>query len=667
MMPCLTLFLSTGTSFENVYKSYLPDPDSHLTPETVLFLPPSSSSSSSSFSSSSLAHTSASKPGGMPGKTRSPAHPPSSSSSSSSAPVSRNGGDTTSSRATVAAHSDGVPLATTRDGAGSTTKPSSATSSLTRHQTFPSATTSRSGDKSGHTSDVSASLTSGGGESSDTGSVPGSSESVQSSLTEITSENPFPEALQPLQQQQPPAGVVGVAPEQNGLPSGPVSLFHDPLIYYGSSTSAVMQSSESGGPPYDGSDSDDCTLDLFPALRQGANTDAGKQHSSNLLSPPPLGNDVVVNTTTTDLDLASARDIVENHRNLAAPPCDTQPQKKQEEKAAVPETNGKLPDAQTRQTLEDEELLHAEHNRYRSSKSSARPENWPDVQEPSPTTTTTNNKSSSKDSSSSVDGHESDNPQGQRESPPYSSLESSSGFGMDGAEETQERESASRGNDVTTTNKRDATGIKSKSSTAAVAEASGAQSPTKKSQVEQEQKTEPAEQKEPSTTSSDPNESKVTITATNATTRNTSRPGSQPQTPSEAGTPPALTRRESLDVNAKEFTPRSVILRSDSKPAAANYPSGLNPNAAAVYPYITNGGMPCLTTLPLPLVNPLPTVTAVMSGGPQSATRRKMKGPAQPMTDPSSSSSTNSSSSSNTIPYVSSICMLGVHIRELIQ
>ena len=617
----LCLHFSTAVSYETVVKSYLPGPEwSHLTPENVFLCPPSRSSSASS-----LTLTSAS--GSKSGRGRSPSHVASTSSSSF---ASRGGSDTTSSRATVVAHSERVPPATaTREEAGTSGNkvPKQSSSSSSRaHRNSQPVSSGNAAKEGGHQSDVSASLTSGGGESSDTGSVPGSSESLQSSLTEITSENPFPEALQqpqPASSQQPPPQVV----EQNGLPSAPVSLFHDPLIFYGSSTNAALQSSDSTAPPFDVSDSDDCTLDFFPALRQnaGGTGDVGKQNPNPSLLSPASGNEPAVNA---DVDLSGVQDTVDDQNSGTT---SSEAQTESEENAAGPETNRKTPDALTQQTLKDEELLHAEHNRYRSSNSSARPENWPDVQE---------QPSTIKKDSSTIDGQvvvDSDNHQGHGESPPYSSLDSSSGFVVDGAEENLAKEGGgAKSNDIAAVTD-DSTGIIGKSTTA-VSETTGAQSATDKPPTEQ-QNSEP-------TSSSSSSENIPTATSTPGN----SHPGSTPQTPLDAGTLPAIPRRESLDVNAKEFTPRTVLLRADSRSSA--YPSGLNPNAMAVYPYITNGGLPVLPTLPVlttvppMMVNPLPTVTGVMSGGPlSSATRRKMKGPAQPMADPSSTG--------NTIPYVS--------------
>jgi hypothetical protein len=613
-----TIERERSVSYETVYKSYLPGPEwSHLTPETVLLLPPSPSSSASS-----LTQTSA---GSKSGRGRSPSR------TGSSSFASRSESDTASSRATVVAHSERVsPATTAREEAGTSGNkvPKHSSSSSRAHRNSQSASSGNGAKGGGHQSDVAASLTSGGGESSDTGSVPGSSESLQSSLTEITSENPFPEALQqpqPASSQQPPPQVVGVA-EQNGLPSAPVSLFHDPLIYYGSSTNAALQSSDSTAPPFDVSDSDDFTLDFFPALRQnaGGTGDVGKQNPNPGLLSPVSGNETAVNA---DVDLSSVQDIVDDQNSGTT---SSEAQTESEESAAGPETNGKAPDALIQQTLKDEELLHAEHNRYRSRKSSARPENWPDVQQ----------QSSTIKDSSTIDGQvvvDSDNHQGHGESPPCSSLGSSSGFVVDGAEENTAKEGGGAKSNDLAAKTDDSTGINSKSTTA-VNETTGAQSTADKPPTEQ-QNVEP-------TSSSSSSENNPTATSTG-----NSRPGSTPQTPLDAGTPLTPPRRESLDVNAKEFTPRVALLRSDSRPNA--YPTGLNPNAAAVYPYITNGGVPVLTpvpvltTVPPMMVNPLPTVTGVMSGGPlSSATRRKMKGPAQPMVDPSSTS--------NTIPYPTS-------------
>ena len=613
-----------AVSYESVYKSYLPGPDSHLTSETALLFPPSSPSSSSS-----LAHTSAGSSKSMAGPSRSRSPPLATSSSSSSASVSRNGSDTASSRTTVA-HSEKVSPTTTNDEASTSgkrvQKHSSSSSSRLSKNSQPA---SGNGDKE-PTSDVSASFTSGGGESSDTSSVPGSSESVLSSLTEITSENPFPEALQPpptSSQPLPMSQVVSVA-DQNGLPPAPVSLFHDPIIYYGSSTNAALVSSENTGPLYDGSDSDDFTLDFFPALRQSASSvsgssgDIGKPNSSTSLLSPLNGNEAVSNA---DVDLASVPDIVDSNQNSTTTSSESQTDKKSEEEKTAHETNGKVPDALTPQTLKDEELLHVEHNRYRCSKSSARPENWPDVQEQSSTLKDT----------LSLNGAmvtDSDNHQGHGESPPLSSLGSSSGFVIDGGEENVAKEgSGGKSNDIAAKTEVSTGDTKSNAT-----ETTSAQSTTE----QQQQQTESEWSQQPSSSSSS-GENKPTTTPRG----NGHSVGSAPQTPSESGTPPALSRRDNLDVNAKEFTPRSTVLRSDSRPSPT-YPSGLNPNAAAVYPYITNGGLPLLTTVPPPMV-PLSTV---VSGGPlSSATRRKMKGPAQPMADPSSTTTQPNS----TIPYVS--------------
>ena len=496
--------------------------------------------------------------------------------------------------------------------------------------------------------DLSAGLASAGGESSDTASVPGSSESVQSSLT---SENAIPDQFQQ---------IVGVASE-NGMATAPVSLFHDPLIYYGSSTSAALQGGEHGA-AYDSNDSDKMTLDIFPALRPSVATETPKP-AANVL--PPLGNEPVVNA---DVDLASTHEIVENQNST--PPDDLTPKKA--ESASETERNW-----EPLQSVEEEEdMLHAEHNRYRSSESSARPENWPDVQ----------HNRSKEDASGGVVVVGGDNHQGQRESPPLGSLGSSSGFAM------EDREGVAPGDDLVTMTTMEVTGIEESTE-----EVHNARPDTEKSHAEQNT--------ESAATDNDDRKSVVT--------KGNGRPGNHQTTaPTETGSS-GSTRRDSLDVNAKEFTPRSSILHSDPKP----YRSGLNPNAAAVYPYITNGGLPILTTVPpsqlvnpsptvppsqlvnpsptvppsqlvnpsptvppsqlvnpsptvppsqlvnpsptVPpsqLVNPSPTVpevsTIVGGGGAASlaATGLKMKGPAQPMSDLSSLTAT----PSNTVPYVSS-------------
>ena len=65
---------------------------------------------------------------------------------------------------------------------------------------------------------------------------------------------------------------------------------------------------------------------------------------------------------------------------------------------------------------------------------------------------------------------------------------------------------------------------------------------------------------------------------------------------SQLATKPVAARRESLDVNAKVFTPKGVVKETTGVPVQvapktrpSSYPSGLNPNAAS-YLYLTNGG-----------------------------------------------------------------------------
>ena len=623
---------SSAVPFESVFKSFLPitATDSHMIPETVMFLPASSSDVA----------TVTTKHGGR-------GHSPTRRTASSSSSVSRGSTDTSSSRATIT-YPNGVSLVTDRerglsvstDGGNSSGRRSelcTAKSSSSRHVLV--------GDRGRR--DLSAGLASAGGESSDTASVPGSSESVQSSLT---SENAIPDQFQQ---------IVGVASE-NGMATAPVSLFHDPLIYYGSSTSAALQGGEHGA-AYDSNDSDKMTLDFFPALRPSVATETPKP-AANVL--PPLGNELVVNA---DVDLASTHEIVENQNST--PSEDLTPKKP--ESASETERNG-----EPLQSVEEEEdMLHAEHNRYRSSESSARPENWPDVQ----------HNRTKEDASGGVVVVGGDNHQGQRESPPLGSLGSSSGFAM------EDREGVAPGDDLVTMTTMEVTGIEESTE-----EVHNARPDTEKSHAEQNT--------ESAATDNDDRKSVVT--------KGNGRPGNHQTTaPTETGSL-GSTRRDSLDVNAKEFTPRSSILHSDPKP----YRSGLNPNAAAVYPYITNGGLPILTTLPpAQLVNPSPTVppsqlvnpsptvppsqlvnpsptvppsqlvnpsptvppsqlvnppptvppsqlvnpsptvpevSTIVGGGAASlaATGLKMKGPAQPMSDLSSLTAT----PSNTVPYVSS-------------
>ena len=560
--------------------------------------------------------------------------------SSSSPSVSRSGSDTSSSRATVT-NSENISMATDREGVS---KMSS--SSSRQHHPLPLV----SGERARR--EVSASLASAGGESSDTSSIPGSSESVQSSLTEITAEIPVPDHVQ----------MVGMA-EQNGIPTAPVSLFHDPLIFYSSNTSAAMQGGEGAGSMYDASEND-VTLDIFPALRPNtaAATEIGKRAANNVVlppPPPPLCNESIAKG---DVDLASTRDIVE-----AKTAADTLNRKREdeeeEEEVSATEAEGEKKTttphaATTRQAVEDAELLHAEHNRYRSVKSSARPENWPDVQGPPPRAAAAagnnnNNSGSGSSSSGKVEEQaECDNHRGQRDSPPHS-LGSSSGFTVEAMEESQGKGGVASNDDITA--KVETTGSEEKPSS--TAETSSAQPTTDKAQTDQ--KTEPDHPPVPPQSP-----------AGNKTTAVTKGDGNHEnqlsQSPPETGASPPLTRRDSLDVNAKEFTPRTAILRPDSRPSSATYPSGLNPNAAAVYPYITNGRLPVLATVPPPaqMVNPLPTVPppaqmvnnplptvpgVVAGGGALPATRRKMKGPGQQMAEPSSSNAP----PSNTIPYVS--------------
>ena len=395
--------------------------------------------------------------------------------------------------------------------------------------------------------------------------------------------------------------------EQTGIGTVPVSLFHDPLMYYDASTNV---SDDTGH--YDNNEHD-AALSYFPALR--ANVAMETAESCN--DPATPSNEDV--NERGDIALTSGHNVMEMTTT--------------DDPMAMVQSTGRdsdcVSDANEQESVADspsltEQFENVDHNQYRSKKSGAMPENWPNVV----------HRQSPPNSDSLGENHRlvsPDNCQGQEVSPPCSSSQGSScAFEMD------QKKDCSAEKDVVDANsdKRDcasgavkdgpvcsANGTNNDSVLSNAARNDGLASTNSSSEndsavdhlpgsknggaVHSHSRSDTVDKKADSSSGDiDSTSDQVASDKTSLSSASSSSstgdhkitPTSSPTTSepdSAATTAPQVMRRDSLDVNAKEFTPRAVVIQNvlPEFPMGMYHPAALNPNAT-VYPYLTNGVIP---------------------------------------------------------------------------
>ena len=505
------IYSSTAVSYEKVYKSYLPGQDSSVTPELVMFLPPSHRSSSAPSSSSTHQHTSS---------TRTPSSSPSSSATHLEHSATR-------TQAASVATSDGGSVA------GSASHDSTAAVAV--------ATSDGTSRGKGGIGEIARDKR---------------RERVNSSSSIGSAALPVDDALVPEADTNKHApSVVGGATVQiqastatGIMPGTPVSLFHDPLLYYSPGSGTSVPGNENTGTYQDGGS--DVTLNYFPALRANVDMETG-QNTDGCNELVSLGNDPVMKREIEPCDVKS---------HMTSDTVVTAKSPKPQEADVVSATD-EQESGRTSPSFANEEFENTDHNRYRSSESSAMPENWPDVQTP---------KSPLKEDSVSPVGEHSPvsraNCQGQGDSSSCSDQGSVSESGITAAKDSKE-EDAEEGN------------VCSSNYVAVKQEKTSDSCNSKPVEHESDGVSEAGTEAHEGNTASETKSPSPTAKQEHIT------PSSSPPTPNSEVTTPTLARRDSLSVHAKEFTPRNMIATSD--PRSGTYPVGLNPNAS---PYLTNGG-----------------------------------------------------------------------------
>lgn len=433
--------------------------------------------------------------------------------------------------------------------------------------------------------------------------------------------------------------------------TSPVSLFHDPLMYYGSGsgTGTGIQTNDNLE-TYDNNIDD--TLSYFPALRPTVPIETSQLPVSHDDSTS-LGNEVIKTKDINAGNIADERTSLENDLKMELKMELTN----QKSFVMVTDTNSKtdvsLVSSQSASSGARVSGESSDHNSTAHTRIAAMPANWPDVQRPSSHGATKDRTNSSSSKELVISGA---NYQGQEESPPHSSHGSSVMVQKQKNGDEVEKDgvmlhSKNRTNDVISVivkTTQCSTDIeRTKVISAAELEAEQVQCLEKKTvstgngQSETNMVAIGDEKSESTAVTTGNNQSGSTTSLTK------SNSDGSPTTSEPGGSNGSkFVRRDSLDVNAKEFTPRSILRpgSADSRPGTIDsrpgilYPTGLNPNAA-VYPYPTNG-VPVMTPV---LINSIPTMLLgpVVNGN----RRKKMVQPGVHMNDPMATT--------QVIPYVS--------------
>ena len=168
--------------------------------------------------------------------------------------------------------------------------------------------------------------------------------------------------------------VSGLHTQVEDSPPAPVSLFEDPLMQCSSpSTTSVQVADNSSDVGHD------ATLDYFPALRTSADVVSGNTSARSTVSPE-------ASTETKRkgvLDTTSARSAVPQRFHARGHPEKKISLQNRDFEGKVGVSKSKKAAGSAPATpLLKEEFDNSEHRKYRSSSSSAMPENWPDVATP---------------------------------------------------------------------------------------------------------------------------------------------------------------------------------------------------------------------------------------------------------------------------------------------